>query len=207
MPFVARNFFLRTRNIVVAGLILLSALSAAPCAAGDLRVGSIAPDFELKTFAGKKFRLSDEIGKHPIMLIFWSYFCFPCQKEMLSIEKLYKELAPTRLSIMGICLDGPEYDAKVLPFLEKNNVTFPNAYDVVGDKKYVITDNFGVIGTPTIYLLDLQGRIRLAHLGRLNPDVAKSLLVDIEKQTFCAEILRPDGEAPQASSEEKPKEP
>jgi len=207
MLFVGRNFFSKSKNILVAALILLSAMSAAPCAASDLRVGSIAPDFELKTFGGKKFRLSDEIGKHPIMLIFWSYFCFPCQKEMLSIEELYKELAPTRLSIMGICLDGPEYDAKVLPFLEKNSITFPNAYDVLEGRRYGITDSFGVIGTPTIYLLDMHGRIRLAHLGRLNPDVAKSLLVDIEKQTFCAEILRPDGEEPQASSEEKPKEP
>lgn len=174
----------------------LGGFISASFAAPDVRVGSIAPDFELKTFEGKKIRLSDEIGKHPIMLVFWSYFCFPCQKEMQSLEELYRELAPEKLSIMGICLDGPEFDSKVLPFLKKNDITFPNAYDINGSNSYEISDNFGVIGTPTIYLLDMKGRVRLIHLGRLNPDILKSLLDDIESQTFCAEIIRPDRPAP-----------
>jgi peroxiredoxin len=156
-----------------------------------VRVGDMAPDFTLRSFGGKDVHLSDHFGETPVLVIFWSFFCFPCQKEIPQIEELYRELTSARLAIIGVCLDGPEYDTRVLPFVEEKGITFPNAYDRQSQHFYEIAERYGVIGTPTSFLLDAHGRIRSIHLGRLDLAVLKSLVKNAAEHSFCAEITKP----------------
>jgi thioredoxin-dependent peroxiredoxin len=56
---------MRTRLMLIAGLVLALGL-AAP--AGALEVGQKAPDFTLAAPGGKQVKLSDMLGKGPIVL-------------------------------------------------------------------------------------------------------------------------------------------
>lgn len=182
----------------VIAMTLLAALAAAPtpaatppATAGTVRVGDLAPGFILNTLAGGAVCLSQHIGKQPVLLVFWSYFCFPCQREMPDLDALGRELGPDALRIIGISLDGPQYDNKVLPYLAEKGITFPNAYDTETDDFFELAERYGVVGTPTSFLIDLQGRVRFIHLGRLEPTVLRTLLTGIRDPSFCPEIIKP----------------
>ena len=169
-----------------------SLASDAPSATdGRLRVGDIAPNFTLPTLDGSTVRLADYLGNQPILLVFWSYFCFPCQKELPGMQAVYEELGPDQLSVLSISLDGPAYDEKVRPFLAKNGITFPTMYDNMTTEFFEIAEKYGVVGTPTLFLLDSLGRVRFIHLGRLDADTLKGLVRSAREQAFCAEITKP----------------
>lgn len=161
-----------------------------------MRVGDLAPDFALPTLDGRQVRLADRLGRVPVLVVFWSYFCFPCQKELPEIGGLYRSLGPRQLDVIGICLDGPRYGDRILPFVRDKGITFPNAYDRETQEFFEVAERYGVVGTPTSFLLDSEGRVRFIHLGRLDPQVFKGLLKSVGEHTYCAEITKPHGQQP-----------
>jgi len=186
---------------VLLALLWIATLgSAGPAAAapsstdGTVRVGDMAPEFGLTAFDGSPLRLADYLGKgRPVLIVFWSYFCFPCQREMPLVAEMARNLSD-RVQVVGICLDGPEYDGKILPYVEANRITFPNAYDRQTDDFFEVAGRYGVVGTPTFYLVDPAGRVRFIHLGRLPIDVLEKVIASARDPSFCAEILPPQAQ-------------
>lgn len=192
-------------RFVLAGALLLAnttaAFATAPKTApinsnGAVRVGDLAPDFQLPILQGGQFALQDHVGKVPTLVVFWSYFCFPCQREIPALEEIQAELTTDALTVVGINLDGPEYDGKVLPFLAEHGITFPNVYDRLTEEFFEVAEKYGVVGTPTAFLLGPEGRIRFIHLGRLEPKLLRGLVKNARDQAYCAEITRPTTQPP-----------
>ncbi|HEX7522886.1 MAG TPA: redoxin domain-containing protein, partial [Candidatus Deferrimicrobium sp.] len=48
--------------------------------------GMIAPDFTVFDVEGHPFRLSEEVSRKPVLLLFWSVFCDPCRAEMATLQ-------------------------------------------------------------------------------------------------------------------------
>ncbi len=188
----------------ILALTLLAALAAAPApaaplpvTAGTVRVGDQAPGFILKTVTGGSLCLSEVLGTRPVLLVFWSYFCFPCQRELPELDAVYREVGDDALRIIAVSLDGPQYDNKILPYLTEKGITFPNAYDTETEEFFEVAERYGVVGTPTSFLIDVQGRVRFIHLGRLDPAVLRALLAGIRDPSFCPEIIKPPPTPPQ----------
>lgn len=167
------------------------AQAAPPATTGAVRVGDFAPDFTLTSLSGTPLTLSKQIGKQPVLLVFWSFFCFPCQKEMPELQQFAQQVGSQNLSVIGICLDGPEYDERVIPFCRDKGITFPVLHDKETEEYFETAERYGVVGTPTFFLLDPQGRIRLIHLGRLDRDMLVGAVKSARDQSFCAEITKP----------------
>ncbi len=151
----------------------------------------MAPDFTLETLEGSTVRLSELLGGQPVVLLFWSYFCFPCQKEVPDIDALYRELGAEKVRLIGISLDGPQYDGKVRPFLAEKGISFPNAYDRETEQFFEVAERYGVVGTPTLFVVDPQGRVRFIHLGRVEGPILSGIIDGARDQTFCPEIVKP----------------
>ena len=188
---------MRTRAITLCFLLVLwsGALAAAGPARsptdGTVRVGDMAPGFRLVAMDGTPFDLSERLGRgRPVLLVFWSYFCFPCQREMPLVAEMARELGD-RVDVLGICLDGPRYDDRVLPFLRKNRITFPNAYDRRNRTFFEVAERYGVLGTPTFFLLDEHGRVRFIHLGRLPTSALRQVVEAAGDAAFCPDITPP----------------
>ncbi len=187
------------RSLVIAALLAVWACSAparadggAPSPTdGSLNVGDMAPAFSLAGMDGRQVAVGGQRSDRPVLLVFWSYFCLPCQRELPRIQALYEELGPERLTVLGVCLDGPAFDDKVLPFLARNGITFPNAYDRETEVFFEVAARYGVVGTPTLFLLEPAGRVRFIHLGRLETDVLRGLVEAARHPAYCAEITKP----------------
>lgn len=170
-----------------------------PATRGPVRVGDLVPDFELNDMSGKPVCLSALRKNAKVTLIlFWSYFCFPCQGEMPVIENLYREESGSGLSVVAVSLDRLQDENFVRPFIEKNDITFPVLYDRETVESYETAERFGVVGTPTIFILDDSGRVRFTHLGRLEPDLLKGILSSVKSKSYCADIVKPVTTAPAA---------
>jgi peroxiredoxin len=154
-------------------------------------VGDIAPSFTLETIGGERLSFAQSPGDKPTLVVFWSYFCFPCQKEIPRLQQVYEELGPEQLKVIGINLDGPSFEGKVRPFLTENGITFPTVYDNLTEAFFEVAEKYGVVGTPTSFLMDAQRRVRFIQLGCLDKDILKGLIRSAQEQSYCAEITRP----------------
>ncbi|MBI5014918.1 MAG: TlpA family protein disulfide reductase [Deltaproteobacteria bacterium] len=168
-----------------------AARGAPPPTTGVVRVGDFAPTFTLPALSGNTFTLSEQIGQRPVLLVFWSYFCFPCQKEIPDLQAFARQLGPENLLVVGVCLDGPEYDERVVPFCRDKGITFPIVHDKETEEYFETAERYGVVGTPTSFLLDAQGRVRLIHLGRLDPEMLAGAVKAARDQSYCSEITKP----------------
>lgn len=173
------------------GLCATAHAAAQPPTSGVVRVGDFAPTFTLKTLAGEPWALADHLGKRPVLLLFWSFFCFPCQRELPELDALARQIGAENLTVLGVGLDGPEYDERVVPFLRDKGITLPMVHDKETEEYFETAERYGVVGTPTFFLIDLQGRIRLIQLGRVEPEMLVSAVKAAREQSYCPEITKP----------------
>jgi alkyl hydroperoxide reductase subunit AhpC len=89
-----------------------------------------------------------------------------------AIEQLHRDLSPRGLSILAV--DIQESRTTVAAWAREKRVTFPIVLDTHGE----VIGRYGVIATPTVFLIDRQGRL----LGRVvgprdwSTPVARSLI-------------------------------
>lgn len=97
-----------------------------------VKVGDIAPDFEMSLPSGKTIKLSSLKGK-VVMLQFTASWCGVCRKEMPHIEKdiWQKHKNNPNFALLGI--DREEPAETVLKFAKATGVTYPIGLDPKAD--------------------------------------------------------------------------
>ena len=124
-----------------------------------VRLGEVAPDFEMELTDGQKVKLSDLRGK-VVMLQFTASWCGVCRKEMPFIESdiWQKHKANPNFALYGVDRDEPVETVKA--FAEKTGVTYPLALDPgadhfakYADRKAGITRNVLIDKTGKIVML------------------------------------------------------
>ena len=95
----------------------------------DFGVGSVMPNFTLKTPDGKDISLKDFKGKY-VLVDFWASWCGPCLREMPNVVKLYKECKGKNFEIFGVSLDNKK-DAWVKA-IKANGMKWPQGSDLKG---------------------------------------------------------------------------
>jgi peroxiredoxin len=122
------------------------------------RIGSEAPDFEVKTLDGDLLRLADFRGKF-VFVDFWGVWCGPCKAETPNMKRLAKEISADRLQIIGIAtLDTLEV---LTNYIKDNQINYPNA--LVSEEDDVVV-KYGITVYPTTFLIDPRGIIKAKNL-------------------------------------------
>jgi len=119
-----------------------------------------APDLSLTDLNGDPIHTSSYRGK--ILLVnFWAAWCVPCRQEIPEFISL-QEKYPGKVQIIGISLDDNESELR--KFYKTQRINYPI---VQGNLK--IADAYGgILGLPTTYIIDAQGRIRGHQVGSTN---------------------------------------
>jgi peroxiredoxin len=116
-------------------------------------------DFTLPDLQGQTVRLSDLHGQ-VVLLNFWASWCHPCRTEIPSMNALYQDYQRKGFTILAVATDIQGHDT-VAPFAQDYALTFP----VLLDPHNVVGTRLQVLGIPTSYLLDKQGRIAAIEMG------------------------------------------
>ena len=123
-----------------------------------VKVGDMAPDFELTMDNGKTMRLSELRGK-VVMLQFTASWCGICRKEMPYIESDIWQKYKGNKNFVLVGIDREETAEKVAYLKEVTKITYPLAYDTTGDVfRLYAHANAGITRN---VLIDKKGRIVL----------------------------------------------
>jgi thiol-disulfide isomerase/thioredoxin len=141
-----------------------------------LKVGTDAPLFTGNSLEGEEFKLEQYIGKKPVILFFWSFFCGPCREEMPVLQSLYEDLGEEQVVLVGINLDGPKLSKPITKFMGDSNLTFTAVFDELQGLEYKIADPYGVAGTPTTYAIGMDGKVIFSTVGHLEPHELKKVI-------------------------------
>ena len=119
------------------------------------KTGQLAPDFEVTTINGDKFRLSEHRGKY-VLVHFWATWCSPCIKSIPMLKDLHAELSEKNKNFVLISLSSDWREQTMRDFIEENSLTWPQAWiNLRGDVKR----QYGVVGVPEYFLIDPDGKI------------------------------------------------
>jgi peroxiredoxin len=144
-------------------LFVLPALLAGCASASFLNspapeVGTPAPDFSLHTPQGERISLSDLRGQ-VVLINFWATWCAPCRVEMPAIQARYN-----RGNFSVLAVDFDESAELVQAFVDDLGLSFPVLLDPGGQ----IQNLYRVRGYPTSYFVDVEGVIRILHIGDMS---------------------------------------
>jgi peroxiredoxin len=117
-----------------------------------------APGFALKDINGETHRLADYRGR-VVIVNFWATWCPPCREELPSMQRAWEQIRDEGIAMLGVNV-GENADT-IFPFTAYYPVEFPLLMDL--DSKVV--EDWPVIGLPTTFVLDPEGRLVYRAIG------------------------------------------
>lgn len=112
------------------------------------------PRFDLPALDGKRYTERYLLGR-PTLVVFWASWCPVCQVELPKLHTLFEKLHGRGLRVLAIGFADREH--KIRSYVQ----THPDIFDfpVLYDDRDAVAKRFGVVGTPTLYLINPAGEI------------------------------------------------
>ena len=168
-----------TMLLIVMGLVLLLVFGfgmALLKANLNQLEGGVAPDFTIKTYDGKTFKLSQYRGQ-VVLVNLWATWCPPCKAEMPALESFYRKHRDEGFVIVAINDGDPTPD--VIQFVQDYGLSFP----VWLDPQYIATEQaFKTLNLPSSFVIDRNGTIVLSWVGGINSKSLEQYVTPIIKE-------------------------
>lgn len=168
--------------IVAAFVLLVAALIGAGWLVRDrlapVEVGSRAPDFVATDLEGNRVALADLRGQ-VVFLNIWATWCPPCVEEMPSMQRLYEQLGPEGLRIVGVSIDAAlgstdsagRPGGNIRAFVQEHGLTFDIWHDPAGEIQRI----YRTTGVPESFVIDRNGFIVKRVIGATEWDSIASV--------------------------------
>ena len=161
------------QGLIVLGFLLIGEEATATS------VGDVAPDFEVTTQDGTKFRLSDFRGRKPVYVIFWNTWCSYCISKTPRYRKLQQQLGE-KIEIIAINTTWSDSPEEMRSYEKNHQIQYSTAFDA-GE---LVTDQYGVSNVPTEFIVDTDGIIRYRN------KVPEFLAAHLPDWLWCPNPLR-----------------
>jgi len=157
------------RAVLLLGLLVVAATLGGCHKRAGLQIGDTVPDVTLTDLHGKSVMLPQDINGKVALVRFWSIDCCFCDKTMLlSLESLYQKYKDK--GFVPIAINA----SRLLETDERIKQLGHLSYPMLVDEYGLVAKRFGVIGLPTTFVIDEEGRVR----GKVTGEAG---IQDIEK--------------------------
>jgi thiol-disulfide isomerase/thioredoxin len=156
-------------------LILVTALAGSLLllSCGDGSSASKAPavktNFRLQTLDGRTLGPKD-FGGQVVVVDFWATWCLPCRLQAEILEPVYKDFKGRGVQFLAANV-GEEKDV-VKQFLKGK----PFPYPVLLDPKQSVATDLGVLGLPTLLIIDKKGKVSYFQSGIADGDTLRQII-------------------------------
>ena len=148
----------------------------------ELAVGEDAPDFSLTDpMTGTSVRLSERRGQDVLLVFFRGTWCPYCREQMALLKDNQERLWAARIAVIGVISQSA---GGVKNYLTGNPLPFP----LLPDENRVVARAYGThywltyegfnLSHPALFILDPQGKITFAHVGRNMSDLPLPLVLE-----------------------------
>ncbi|MFC0220002.1 thiol-disulfide isomerase/thioredoxin [Pseudochelatococcus lubricantis] len=142
------------RRMAWLSAFAMAALLVGCKAEQEIARGKPVAEIAAITFDGTLVKLEHFRGK-VVLLNFWSGGCGPCIAEMPALDAVYRANRDRGSGFTVLALNMGEPDAAVQRAAARLGVSFP----VLLDGLKITTDRYQVVGAPTSFLIDGEGRL------------------------------------------------
>ena len=133
---------------------LLLACDSGTAAAGNAK----RPGFRLPTLDGRRLGPADFKGK-VVVADFWATWCAPCYLQADILHRLHEQYPESEVQFLAIAMG--EDEKTVRAFAAER----PFPYPVLLDPDEKVGNELGVIGLPTLLVLDRKGEVSFLRTG------------------------------------------
>ncbi len=128
------------------------------------------PALSLPDLDGAQVSLADFRGR-PVLIDFWATWCPPCVYQVPELNALWKaHRAREDLAVLGVAVDVEGAEV-VGPWAADQGIEYTV---LLGDE--ALAREFGVVGFPTLVLIDPEGRIDSLHVGLIEHDELEEIV-------------------------------
>lgn len=167
-------------TVAVGSVFAQEDLTPIPMIAGIemLKVGDQAPDFQVGDLSGNLFNMKKTLNSSKgVLIFFWSIFCEPCKAELPILQKLSRKYKEKGIEFVGVSIDGSPMKDAISAFVKQEDYGFRALIDELNpDESFKVSDPYGVAGTPTVYIIDSEGVVRFAKVGRASEEELEEVI-------------------------------
>ena len=156
---------------MVAGLVSLA--SAGGAQESGIPVGSQAPGAKVQTLNGKTIDIGSYVGKSPMVIEFWAFWCPNCKEMEPSLLALQKKYG-SKVRFLGVAVSVNETLDRVKAYTSRRGYSHQTVYDDKGEA----TEAYDVPATSYVVVVDGSGKVVYTGLGgkqSLEPAILKAL--------------------------------
>jgi thiol-disulfide isomerase/thioredoxin len=156
---------------MIAALLTLS--SAARSQESGIAVGAQAPGAKVQTLDGKTIDIGSYVGKSPMVIEFWAFWCPNCKELEPSLLALHKKYG-SRVRFLGVAVSVNETIERVKAYTSKHRYPYQTVYDDKGEA----TEAYDVPATSYVVVVDGSGKVVYTGLGgkqQLEPAILRAL--------------------------------
>lgn len=131
-------------------------------------IGSVAPEFAAESLASSPVKLAGLRGRVVVLLFYRGHWCQSCRRQLDQLAASYETVQSLRAELVAISAD-PLDSTRAFPTATR----WP--FPIIGDPALQLIDRYGVrdpddpegrqIARPSVFVLDLTGVVRYAHVG------------------------------------------
>jgi peroxiredoxin len=160
------------RHLPLWALCILLVALAAGCGekAPRLEHGEPPPAFSLARLDGGTAAFPGQFTGRVVVIRFWADWCPFCESEMQAIEPVYRRYRDKGLVILAVNVRQEAATARA--FIDKLDVSYDTLLDSGGE----VARAYGVLGLPTSFVIDRNGRLHARIIGESTPEVFEHIV-------------------------------
>ncbi len=147
------------RILYMSAAIALTSIAASAQESG-IAVGARAPAAKVQTLDGKATDLASYIGKTPVLIEFWAFWCPNCKElepKLISLQKKYR----SKVKFIGVAVSVNQSRDRVKAYTMKHGYRHETVFDDAGKA----TEAYDVPATSYVVVIDAKGNVVYTGLG------------------------------------------
>lgn len=125
-----------------------------------IALGTRAPGAKVQTLDGRPTDIGAYVGKTPMLIEFWAFWCPNCKQLEPSLVALQKKYGK-RMKFLGVAVSVNETRDRVKAYVTRHKYPYETVYDGEGKA----TEAYDVPATSYVVVLDAKGIVVYTGLG------------------------------------------